>query len=171
MFDYDAELRHYHERLQKAVDFDLDDRLLDTGCGTGQPTRAASRVAPGGHALGIDVSSPMLTQARRLAKRERLTNARSERGDAQTHPLPAEHFTIDLSRFGTMFFADPATAFTNIATALRPGARFVQLVWRDIDRQEWHTAVQQALTAGPGVRLKPAKAAAFSLADRRCTRF
>ena len=127
MFDYDAELRRYHARLFEAVDIDPDARVLDIGCGTGQTTRAAARAASGGDALGVDISAPMLERARRLTNLEGLANARFECGDAQVHPLPAERFTIGLSRFGTMFFADPSAAFANIARALRPDARFVQL--------------------------------------------
>lgn len=165
MFDYDAELRLYHARLMAAVDIDVDDRVLDIGCGTGQTTRSAAHAAPGGHALGIDVSQSMLERARRLTHLDGLANVRFELGDAQVHPLPLERFTIGLSRFGTMFFADPSAAFANIASALRPGARFVQLVWQDSSRQAWRAAVQLALTDEVGAPPTPAGHAAFSLAD------
>jgi len=107
----------------------------------------------------------MVARARRLTNRVALANTRFELGDAQVHPLPAERFTIGISRFGTMFFADPSAAFANIARALRPGARFVQLVWQDSSRQEWSAVVQQALTDEPGAPSTPAEATAFSLAD------
>ncbi|MDT5149066.1 MAG: hypothetical protein QOI01_799 [Mycobacterium sp.] len=165
MFDYDAELRHYHARLLEAVDIDVDARVLDIGCGTGQTTRSAAHAAPGGYALGIDISASMLARGRRLTNLEGLANARFELGDAQVHPLPAERFTTGLSRFGTMFFADPSAAFANIARALRPGARFVQLVWQDSSLQAWHTAVQLALTDEVGAPSTPVGDAAFSLAD------
>ena len=166
MFDYDAELSRYHARLLEALDIGPDDRVLDVGCGTGQTTRAAARAAFAGHALGIDVSAPMLTAARRLTAAEGPANAAFERGDAQVHPLPAAHFTIGLSRFGTMFFADPRAGFANIARALRPGARLVQLVWQDSSRQEWDSAVQQALADELGAAPPtPAADTAFSMAD------
>jgi len=155
----------YHARLLEAVDIDPDARVLDIGCGTGQTTRAAARAASGGDALGVDISAPMLERARRLTNLEGLANARFECGDAQVHPLPAERFTIGLSRFGTMFFADPSAAFANIARALRPDARFVQLVWQDGSRQEWRAAVQLALTDELGAPSIPAADSAFSLAD------
>ncbi len=49
----------------------------------------------------------------------------------------------------------------NIGRALRPGAR---LVWQAYDRQEWSTAIRQAMT---GNRMAPAGRGhgAFSLAD------
>jgi SAM-dependent methyltransferase len=166
VFDYDAELRHYHRRLLEAVDVGPGDRVLDIGCGTGQTTRAAAHAAPGGHAIGVDVSAAMLAHARRLTALQGVVNATFELGDAQVHPLALEHFTIGLSRFGTMFFADPSAAFANIAGALRPGARFVQLVWQNGGRQAWHTAVREVLAANDArAPSTPARRAAFSLAD------
>jgi hypothetical protein len=39
------------------------------------------------------------------------------------HPFSAGRFDLAISRFGTMFFADPVAAFTNIGRALRPSRR------------------------------------------------
>lgn len=164
MFDYDAELRRYHTRLLEAADIDPGARVLDVGCGTGQTTRVAGRAAPKGHALGIDICAPMLTQARHLTDLEGLTNVTFECGDVQVHPLPAGRFTAGISRFGTMFFADPSAAFANIAQSLRPDARFTQLVWQDSCRQEWHVAIRQALTDEPAALATPA-GQAFSMAE------
>ncbi|HEV2779693.1 MAG TPA: methyltransferase domain-containing protein [Actinophytocola sp.] len=162
LFDYDAELARYTEPLRAAFAVGPGDRVLDIGCGTGQTTRDAARVAAS--AVGVDVSERMLKVARRRAAEEGLRNIAFELADAQTHPFPPAHFDLAISRFGTMFFADPVAAFTNIARALRPGARLVMLVWQSADRQEWSTAVRQALAPG---RELPAAAGpgAFSLAD------
>ena len=165
MFDYDAELRRYHARLMEAAAVGVDDSVLDIGCGTGQVTRAAATAAARGNAVGIDIADPVIALARRLARQQRVANARFECGDAQVRPLPAERFSIAVSRFGTMFFADPRAAFANIATALRPGARLVQLVWQDSGRQEWSAVIRRALA---GRECEPSAVAAepaFSLAD------
>ena len=163
MFDYDAELRRYQARLWAALDIGARDRVLDVGCGTGQTTRAAARAAHRGEALGVDVSQPMLARARELSADEGLDNVRFEHGDAESHPLPAERFSLGISRFGTMFFTDAAAAFANIARSLRPGAPFVQLVWQDGARQEWESAIRTALA--PGATESAGAEAAFSLAD------
>ena len=166
MFDYDAELTRYNVRLREAAAVQTDDWVLDVGCGTGLTTREAARSAPSGGALGVDLSHPMLERARQLSEQEGIPNVSFELADAQVHPFAPGHFTLALSRFGTMFFTDPVAAFTNIRRALRPGARLVQVVWQAYDRQEWTTAVRGALT-GTDVPVAPAGLthAAFSLAD------
>jgi SAM-dependent methyltransferase len=160
MFDYDAELSRYHVRLRAAAAVRPADRVLDIGCGTGQTTRDAAGTASSGHALGVDVSPRMVDRARQLS--EGVDNVGFELADAQTHPFAPAGFTMGLSRFGTMFFADPVTAFANIGRALRPGARLVQLVWQDERRQEWSGAVRGALA---GERPPPVGHRAFSLAE------
>lgn len=165
VFDYDAELRRYHRRLREAIDVGPSDSVLDIGCGAGQTTREAARLAIRGSALGVDTSSVMVARARRLAAAEELHNVRFEQADAQVHPFPPEHFTLGISRFGTMFFADPVEAFTNIGRALLPGARLVQLVWQDGGRQEWVAAIQRALAGGDPPPVPATGGGPFSLAD------
>ncbi|PRX46682.1 ubiquinone/menaquinone biosynthesis C-methylase UbiE [Prauserella shujinwangii] len=163
MFDYDSELRRYDRRLRDVLGIQAGDHVLDVGCGTGQTTRNAARAASPGTALGIDVSGPMLARARAQAAREGLRTVGFVRADAQHHAFPADHFSLAISRFGTMFFADPVAAFANIGRALRPGSRFVQLVWQAAEHQEWSAAIRAALA---GSRPAPAgAAAAFSLSD------
>lgn len=164
LFDYDAELSRYNLRLRAAAAVRTADRVLDIGCGTGQATRDAARSAPSGSALGVDLSRPMVDRARRLSEEEGIRNVGFEQADAQVHPFAPGSFTLGISRFGTMFFTDPVAAFANIGRALRPGARLVQLVWQSRDRQEWSSAIRQALAGG---RMVPAGLdyGAFSLAD------
>lgn len=124
-----------------------DENVLDIGCGTGQITRDAARIATAGSVLGVDLSAQMIDLARRLAEQQRLTNATFEQADAQTHPFVNRAFDIAISRHGAMFFGDAHAAFTNIA-ALRPGGRLILLTWQPFERNEFTRAFSTALAAG-----------------------
>lgn len=165
-FDYDAELRLHNELFRAAARVGSGDRVLDIGCGTGQSTREAASAAVSGSALGVDVSAPMLERARQLSDAQGLANITFQQADAQVHPFPPANFDLCISRFGTMFFADPVAAFTNIGRALRPAARLVLLVWQERDRNEWATAISQTLAAASA---KPGGPDPFSLADPTVT--
>jgi SAM-dependent methyltransferase len=111
--------------------------VIDVGCGCGDTTiELARRAAPGGNALGIDISAPMLERARERA-RELKVAARFEQADAQTHAFPRVSVDAVFSRFGVMFFADPTAAFTNLRKALRPGGRLVFVCWQTAMENPW----------------------------------
>jgi SAM-dependent methyltransferase len=167
---YDAELQRYNAHFRGAAAVRPRDRVLDVGCGTGQSTREAARAAVDGSALGIDVSAPMLELARRLSREQGLRNVTYQHGDAETHPFPSAHFDLCISRFGTMFFADPVAAFTNIRRALRRGARMVLMVWQHADRNEWFTASREALAGSSMPAASASDLEPFSLADPAATR-
>ena len=56
----------------------------------------------------------MLERARRLSRDQGLSNVTYEQADAQVHRFPPARFDVCISRFGTMFFADPVAAFDNV---------------------------------------------------------
>jgi SAM-dependent methyltransferase len=142
---FDDEIRPHNELFRAAARVGPGDRVLDIGCGTGQSSREAARAAVGGSVLGVDLSAPAVELARQLSEREGLSNVTYLQADAQVHPFPAGHFDVCVSRFGTMFFADPLAAFANIGAALRPGGRLVMLVWQARERNEWSTAIRRAI--------------------------
>src|SRR5258708_37885529 len=85
--------------------------VLDIGCGSGTTTlRLAARVAPSGEAVGIDISAPMLSVARRRAA-ETSAHARFIEADATDYAFETESFDLCFSQFGVMFFANPAVLF------------------------------------------------------------
>jgi SAM-dependent methyltransferase len=163
---YDAELRAHHEHLRAAYGISPGDEVLDIGCGTGLTTREAARAAAPGRVVGVDVSERMLERARQVTAAEGLDNVRYELGDAQVHRFDPAGFDVAISRFGTMFFSDPAVAFANIAAALRPEGRLVLLVWQRRENNEWARAIDAAL--GHAAQPHPG-ADAFSLGDAEAT--
>ena len=164
---YDAELRAHHEHLRAAYGVSSGDSVLDVGCGTGLTTREAARVAAPGRVIGIDVSERMLERARQVTAAERLDNVRYDLGDAQVHRFDPAGFDVAISRFGTMFFSDPAAAFANLAAAVRPEARLVLLVWQRREDNEWALEIDAAL--GDARQSPPPGADPFSLGDPAAT--
>jgi len=110
-------------------------RILDVGCGSGEPALTIARmVAPRGSVLGIDLSPHMLTIARRRARDHRVGNARFRAGDIGRVRLPAPRFHGVVSRFGLMFVDDVEAALASIRRALRPGGRVAFAVWASLER-------------------------------------
>jgi ubiquinone/menaquinone biosynthesis C-methylase UbiE len=163
---YDAELQRHNAVLRRAFGVQLHDHVLDIGCGTGQTTREAARTARAGSALGVDISAPAIERARELARAEGLRNVTFEHANAQVHRFPHDRFDLAISRFGTMFFDDPAAAFLNIRRALRPGGRLVMMVWQAHRRNEWIIAIRRSLDAvGAPIADGAEELNPFSLAD------
>ncbi|MGO4335337.1 class I SAM-dependent methyltransferase [Labrys sp. KB_33_2] len=160
---YDAELSRHNRHLRAAARVGKRDRVLDIGCGAGQTTREAASIAVEANVVGVDTSAEMLEIARRRCLEAGLGNVVFERGDAQHHAFPASGFDLCISRFGVMFFADPAVAFANIARALRPGARLVWMVWQSQEANRWSGAIRQALAPGGVLSIDAGKP--FSLGD------
>jgi len=161
---YDAEVWRHNEVLRRACAVQPHDHVLDIGCGTGLTTREAARAAGAGSALGVDVSAAAIDRARELARVEGIGNVTFECADAQVHRFPREHFDVAISRFGTMFFDDPAAAFANICRGLRPAGRLVMMVWQSHGRNEWAVVIEQSLGAA-SLAVPSGLPDAFSLAD------
>ncbi|MFI5047034.1 MAG: class I SAM-dependent methyltransferase [Acidimicrobiia bacterium] len=163
---FERSMVRYDDAFFAAASIAATDRVLDVGCGTGWTTRAAARRAVSGHALGVDLSSRMLERARARASADGITNATFLQADAQVHPFAEGSFDVAISRTGTMFFADPVAAFSNIGRSLRPGGRFVQLVWQGMPENEWFVDFRRAVAAGHDLPIPPPDAPGpFALAD------
>jgi ubiquinone/menaquinone biosynthesis C-methylase UbiE len=119
------------------------ERVIDIGCGSGATTIAlAEKVGPSGHVLGIDVSGPMLERAR-----QRVTPGLSLEyalADATVYPFAPASFDLLASRFGVMFFADPAASFANMRKALQPSGRLAFICWREPRENPFFMAPLQA---------------------------
>ena len=165
---FDAMMGSHTERLLTAAAISAADHVLDVGCGTGRTTRDAARLAPGGKALGIDLSSPLLARAWQRLGAEGPPNAQFVLGDAQIYPFEADRFDVVISRMGCMFFADPAAAFRNIARALKPGGRLALMTWQAPDRNEWVREVGRAIAGDRPLPVPPPGAPGpFSFAEPR----
>jgi len=141
---YDLELQRLDGVFCAAWDIEPHHHVLDVGCGEGRTTRRAARAAHDGQAHGVDVSRDAIERASAAARN--VPNVSFEVADVQTHDLGRDRFDVVISRFGTMFFADPSAAFANINNALHPGGRIVMLVWQPAAENEWDAAIHEALS-------------------------
>ena len=106
------------------------DFVIDVGCGSGAVSiAAAERVSPTGRVLGIDVSGPMLERARQIAPAGLPVDFIL--ADATVYPFEPARFDLLVSRFGVMFFAEPARSFANLHKALKPAGRLAFACWRE----------------------------------------
>ena len=77
-----------------------------------------------------------------------------------------------ISRFGVMFFADPALSFANLRKALKPAGRLVFTCWREPRLNPWLMAPLKAATRhAPRLpKLGPEDPGPFSFADEERVR-
>jgi SAM-dependent methyltransferase len=134
--EQDLVLRPVSNRLIAAADAKPGQKIIDIGCGCGDTTLDfAARVMPGGEVLGLDISAPMLARARERAPKS--LPARFVLADATVYGFEPAWADLAVSRFGVMFFADPARSFANLRKGLRPGARLVFACWREARQNPW----------------------------------
>jgi ubiquinone/menaquinone biosynthesis C-methylase UbiE len=120
------------------------ERVVDIGCGCGDTTIAlAGQVGPAGHVLGLDVSDQMLARARERAPQGAPLDF--VRADATVYPFQPAHTDLLFSRFGVMFFADPAASFANMRTGLKSGGRLAFACWREPKLNPWAMMPLQAV--------------------------
>jgi SAM-dependent methyltransferase len=121
-----------------------DQRVLDIGCGTGATTLAvARRLGRAGHAVGIDISQPMIAKARARAQDDQLA-ASFICDDAQRYRFEPDSFDLLISRFGVMFFDDPVLALRQLRLAMRADGTCRFVVWRGPHDNPFMTAAERA---------------------------
>ena len=110
--------------------------VLDVGCGGALTSiELAQRVGAQGSVLGLDVSPKIISVA---ADRSReLSNLQLLVGDAGKAELGSDRFDLVFSRFGVMFFDEPAAAFANLRVTMKPAGRLVFMCWRGLENNPW----------------------------------
>ena len=159
--------------LLSAIDARAGQRVCDIGCGGGALTVALARaVTPGGEAVGLDLSAPLLELARRRGAAAGATDLRFVQMDVQTDTLDEVPFDLAVSQFGVMFFDEPLAAWGAVRRLLRPGARLVFACWQGVEQNPWHigTALRPLLPPPPVPPPGKSPVGPFALGDDEYTR-
>jgi SAM-dependent methyltransferase len=135
----DAMLLPFAELILEAADLAPHETVLDIGCGAGALSLLASKQATS--VLGVDISQPLIDLAN---KRSALTEAAAFQCDDAASLDFKEKRDVVLSRFGVMFFSDPAQAFAKISQQVTPGGRMVFACWQSPMRNLWAKAPLEA---------------------------
>lgn len=114
--------RRIFGRLVALAEVTADDEVLDVGCGPGFLTSLAAQAAPAGRAVGVDVSEPMIEEARR---RRASANCSFVVGKAEALDFPDASFDVVLSSLAVHHIPEEARAqaFAEMFRVLRPGGR------------------------------------------------
>jgi SAM-dependent methyltransferase len=99
--------------------------VLDLGSGAGLDVLlSARRVAPGGHAYGVDMTDEMLAIARANQVKSGLNNATFLRGTIEHIPLPDAAVDVVISNCVINLAADKGAVLREAFRVLRPDGRF-----------------------------------------------
>jgi SAM-dependent methyltransferase len=142
--------------------------VLEIGCGTGAFTvPLAAAVGQRGAVVGADISAAMLAGAGKRFAAAGLANVSLIETDAQTHPFDAGRFDLVASRFGVMFFDDPAAAFANLHRATRLAGRLCFACWGSLaENGHWRLPYDVVLRhLGPPAPAPPRAPGPMAFAD------
>ena len=132
--------------------------VLDLGSGAGADVLiSARRVAPGGRAIGLDMTDEMLELARANAAEAGVDNVEFVKGYIEEIPLPDDSVDVVISNCVINLSADKGKVLREVARVLRPGGRFAVsdvIADPDMDRatrsdmEQWTGCIAGALTRG-----------------------
>lgn len=118
--------RYARDLVERARPIGASDRILDLGCGTGIVARVLrERLGGAAHIVGLDVSPPMIEEARSIAP-----EIDFRLGDAMGLPFADGSFDLVLCQHMLQFVPDPLAALREVRRVLTPGGRLLATTWR-----------------------------------------
>lgn len=116
--------------------------VLEIAAGTGAVTRALHQVLPEALIVASDLNPDMLETAS-----ERLSSdmVRFKEADAQQLPFEDQSFDLLVCQFGVMFFPDKQAANREAFRVLKPGGRYLLVVWDTLETNPASKAIQEAM--------------------------
>ncbi|NWG11128.1 methyltransferase domain-containing protein [Candidatus Bathyarchaeota archaeon] len=96
-------------------------KVLDAGCGTGAVARRmAAKVSPG-EVYGIDIDSLFISEAKKLAANEGVSNVRFEVGDVDDLKYDDSAFDVSYCRLVLMHVKNPVKTVTELKRVTKKG--------------------------------------------------
>ncbi|MGW6937284.1 class I SAM-dependent methyltransferase [Lentzea sp. NPDC054927] len=154
--------RRIFGRLITLAEVTAGDEVLDVGCGPGYLASLAAQAAPGGRAVGVDVSEQMVAEARR---KRASANCTFVVGKAEALDLLDASFDVVVSSLAIHHIPEDARAqaFAEMFRVLRPGGR---VLIADFQPPQGHLARHLVgATAGETMRDNPVERIAPMLDD------
>jgi len=93
-------------------------RVLDLGTGTGKGARVVAKLFPDAEVVGVDLSGPMIEEARRLLPSELAGRVRFEVADGAALPFPDDSFDLVLLLNAIPFFDELGRVSTRDGAAV-----------------------------------------------------
>jgi SAM-dependent methyltransferase len=141
----EATLTSVNEPLIRALDLHAPCRIADAGCGGGGTTLEILRRAPARSVVhGFDLS-PQLIDAARSRTPSGNPSIAFEIANMATAEPPEKLYDRMVSRFGIMFFDDPAAAFANLARWVAPHGRIAFAAWGPLAENPWMNTIRQSV--------------------------
>ena len=107
------------------ADLSVGETVLDLGSGAGADVLiSAGRVAPGGRAIGLDMTDEMLELARANAAEAGVENVEFVKGYIEELPLADASVDVVISNCVINLSHDKRRVLAEVARVLRPGGRF-----------------------------------------------
>lgn len=128
-------------------------RILETAAGTGIVTAALHDALPDAEIVATDLNQAMLDVA---AGRIHSDKVSFSQADALSLPFADASFDLVVCQFGVMFFPDKVAANAEARRVLRPGGRYLLVIWDRVERNVATKIVGEAVA-----QMFPANAASF----------
>jgi ubiquinone/menaquinone biosynthesis C-methylase UbiE len=152
--------RHFAPLLVERVHLSPESKILDIACGKGAVLLdAAKRIGERGTAIGVDISSAMVSEVIRRVSRRRLHQVSACVMDAEQLAFTPDTFDAVFFAFSLHFLPAPEHAAAEFSRVLRPGGRIALSEWGEDDpRWTWEDELKASF-----VDLPPLGSATFDM--------